>query len=347
MDTLIKKISAADPTLDIDIIKEAAEIIKGGGLVAFPTETVYGLGANAFDKTAVKKIFAAKGRPRDNPLILHIADYNMLSLAARDIQDEAFLLAKAFWPGPLTLILRKNAAVPLETSCGLDTIAVRFPENMIARLLIKESGVPIAAPSANKSGRPSPTRASHVEYDLNGTINMLLDGGACALGIESTIADLTGDAPVILRPGPVTPEMLEKVTGKPCQPFTTDSEAPKAPGMKYTHYSPKANVTIVSGNLKSVVAMINKLIEKNPLVKTGVLATEETKEAYNKNALILCAGSRSEPESIGRSLFKLLRKFDYHGITQVYAEGIEGGGVAVSVMNRLTKAAGYDIIYAE
>lgn len=345
--TIIKKVNEDDPLLDISIIKEAAAIIKNGGLVAFPTETVYGLGANALNPDAVKKIFEAKGRPQDNPLILHISSLEMINEAARDIPKEAFLLAEAFWPGPLTIILKKNKSVPYEASCGLETIAVRLPEHKAARLLIEESGVPIAAPSANRSGRPSPTRASHVEFDLSGRIDMILDGGRCKHGIESTIIDLSEDTPAILRPGSITSEMIAEIIGGCILTEGAEGQAPKAPGMKYTHYSPQARVTVISGNANETASVINKLIKNNPSVKIGVLATEETKDMYDKNALILCAGSREAPETIGRNLFKLLRKFDYYGIEQVYAEGLIETGVAASVMNRLKKAAGYDIINAE
>lgn len=344
--TIIKKINEDDPLADISVISEAAKIIKNGGLVAFPTETVYGLGANGFNPEAVKKIFLAKGRPQDNPLILHISEFEMINQIARDLPDAAFALAKAFWPGPLTLILNKKASVPYETSSGLETVAVRFPENKTARLLIEKSETPIAAPSANLSGRPSPTRASHVEFDLSGKIDMIIDGGCCKHGIESTIADLTGDIPVILRPGSITPEMIREITGKCIVSEPHDTETPKAPGMKYTHYSPQAMVTIVTGSADAAADTINKLIQKNSGMKTGIMATEETMGMYSKNALILCAGSRSDPETIGRNLFKLLRKFDYYGIEQVYAEGLTEIGVAASVMNRLKKAAGYDIIDA-
>lgn len=344
--TVIKKINGDDPLSETSVISEAAGIIKNGGLVAFPTETVYGLGADAFNPDAVKKIFEAKGRPQDNPLILHISEFEMISQIARDLPDAALALAKAFWPGPLTLILNKKASVPYETSCGLETIAVRFPEHKIARLLIEKSGTPIAAPSANKSGRPSPTRASHVEFDLNGKIDMIIDGGHCKHGIESTIADLTGDTPVILRPGSITPEMIQEITGMCIFSESHDTETPKAPGMKYTHYSPQAKVTIITGQPEAAAHTINKLIHENSGLRIGVMATDETIELYDKNALILCAGSRSDPETIGRNLFKLLRKFDYYGIEQVYAEGLIETGVAASIMNRLKKAAGYDVIDA-
>ncbi|MDR1689932.1 MAG: threonylcarbamoyl-AMP synthase [Clostridiales bacterium] len=349
--TIVKRITGNAVT-DMEIILEAAEIIKRGGLVAFPTETVYGLGANAFNPQAVKKIFEAKGRPQDNPLIAHISVLDMLDDLARDITFKAIDLAKAFWPGPLTMIFFKKETVPDEVSCNLPTIAVRFPENEIARLLIEKSGVPVAAPSANLSGRPSPTLAEHVIEDLYGKIDMIIDGGQCAHGIESTIVDLTlPGQPVILRPGSITTEMMSKVISECCSPsayFDVKpielNTPPKAPGMKYTHYAPKAKLILVSGTAIKAASAINRLIRANPSTKTGVLATTETKDLYDTSAVIKNAGSRETPEEIGYNLFRILREFDKTDVEIIYSEFLEEENFAASVMNRLKKAAGYEII---
>jgi L-threonylcarbamoyladenylate synthase len=269
------------------------------------------------------------------------------------LTSKAISLAKAFWPGPLTMILFRKESVPREVSCNLPTIAVRFPENDIARLLIEKSGVPIAAPSANLSGRPSPTLAAHVKDDLYGKIDMIIDGGQSARGIESTIVDLTVTGPpVILRPGSITPEMIAKVTGEchcPSPYFenahTEPNFQPKAPGMKYTHYSPKAKVVIVSGTVNNTACAVNKIIRENPDIKTGVLATTETKDLYDTSAVVINAGSRLNPEEIGYNLFKALREFDKAGVKIISAEYLEETDVAASVMNRLKKAAGYEIMF--
>jgi len=339
--TIIKKANENDT----DVILEAAGIIKNGGLVAFPTETVYGLGADGFNAAAVRKIFGAKGRPQDNPLILHISHIDMLNAVSGYIPDTAYSLAKAFWPGPLTMVLKKSGAVPCETSCGLDTIAVRLPENKIAGLLIKYSGRPVAAPSANISGRPSPTQARYVIDDLSGKIDMIIDGGPCAVGIESTIVDLTEETPVILRPGIITREMIKNVAGRCGLADANGNEKPKAPGMKYKHYAPQAKLTVVTGSPQNIAAAINAFIKKDRDIKTGVLATEETFQLYDDDAVILCAGSGLKPDDIARNLFNLLREFDEKGVKRIFAEGLAETGVAASVMNRLQKAAGYDIMY--
>lgn len=350
METLIVKINPENPEDNTDAFSKAAKIINSGGLVAFPTETVYGLGANGLDGNAVKKIYAAKGRPSDNPLILHISHIGELTPLVKEITPNAKKLAEAFWPGPLTMIFKKTEAVPYATSGGLDTVAVRFPENKAAQLLIKKSGVPIAAPSANTSGKPSPTRASHVEYDLSGRIDMIIDGGACEFGLESTIVDVSGDVPCLLRPGSITLEMLREVLGqvdvdKAVVAKLEEGESPKAPGMKYMHYSPSADVVIVRGSRKKTVDTINSLVEKANSMgyETGVIATEETKDRY-KNTRVLVIGSRSNPQTIAANLFKMLRKCDYYGIKKVFAEGLAEDELGLAIMNRLKKAAGYHII---
>ncbi len=347
MKTLIYKVDSDN--IDNIVIGKAAEIIKSGGLVAFPTETVYGLGGDGLNPSASMKIYSAKGRPSDNPLILHISNISQLKRLVREIPDMAVKLANEFWPGPLTMIFKKSDIVPKETSGGLDTVAVRFPENKIAQALITASCTPIAAPSANTSGRPSPTRASHVEFDLNGKIDMIIDGGACEFGLESTIVDVTGDIPCLLRPGSITLEMLREVLGrvdvdKAVVTKLDAGELPKAPGMKYTHYSPSADVVIVRGDRDKMVQKINELIsETDSSFKIGVIATEENKDKY-KNCEVLVTGSIKEPQTIAANLFKMLRKCDYHKIDKVFAEGLCEDELGLAIMNRLKKAAGYCII---
>lgn len=350
METIILKVDEFKPEQNIAEIEQAAGIIKTGGLVAFPTETVYGLGANALDPNAVKKIYEAKGRPSDNPLIAHISHISQLYPLVQEILPKAQSLIDAFWPGPLTLIFKKTSVIPMETSGGLDTVAVRFPENKVAQLLISRAGVPVAAPSANSSGKPSPTRASHVEYDLNGKIDAIIDGGHCEFGLESTIVDVSTDTPCLLRPGSITYGMLSKIVGKinidkAVIEKLKEGEKPKAPGMKYTHYSPSANVTIVSGELSSVTEKINQLMAEDIKngVKTGVIATVQTENMYSQGE-ILVIGDRQRPETIGANLFKMLRKCDFKAIEHVYVEGLEETELGLAIMNRLKKAAGYDIL---
>ncbi len=338
---------------DKEIIKQAAEILKNGGLVAFPTETVYGLGANGLDTSACRRIYEAKGRPSDNPLILHISQISELQPIVREITPVAQKLMDAFWPGPLTIIFPKSDLVPLGATGGLDTVAVRFPSHPLAMALIRESALPIAAPSANSSGKPSPTRASHVAYDLDGKIDMILDGGPVEWGLESTIVDACSDTAVLLRPGAITKEMLEEavgtvevdpaIIGKP-----SDDLVPKAPGMKYTHYSPKADVTLVSGEPACVLKTINRLCAeaKEKGLSVGVMATEETKQDYVADQ-VLSLGSEANLEEIGANLFKTLRKFDFLGIDVVYSQVFPESGEGMAIMNRLRKAAGYHIIQAE
>lgn len=347
MKTQIFKVDSDN--IDNTIIDKAADIIKSGGLVAFPTETVYGLGGDGLNPEASMKIYAAKGRPSDNPLILHISDISQLSTLVSEIPENAKRLASEFWPGPLTMILKKSNIVPKETSGGLDTVAIRFPENRVAQALITSSGTPIAAPSANTSGRPSPTRASHVEFDLSGKIDMIIDGGACEFGLESTIVDLSGEVPCLLRPGSITLEMLRDVLGrvdvdKAVIAKLDAGELPKAPGMKYTHYCPSADVVIVRGDRDKMVHKINELITQvNSSLKIGVIATEENKDKY-KNCEVLVIGSIKDPQTIAANLFKMLRKCDYHKIDKVFAEGLCEDELGLAIMNRLKKAAGYCII---
>ena len=334
----------------MEIIQTAAKILQEGGLVAFPTETVYGLGGNGLDNSACEKIYLAKGRPSDNPLILHISEFEELKPIVREISPAAQKLMDAFWPGPLTMVFPKSDIVPEKATGGLDTVAVRFPNHPVARAIIHAAGLPIAAPSANSSGKPSPTRASHVEFDLNGKIDMIVDGGAAEWGLESTIVDVSGEVPMILRPGAVTKEMMEEVVGKvEIDPAILQKPAadlkPKAPGMKYTHYSPKAEVVLVKGETTAVVDEINRLAAEDMAhgFKTGVMATEETKDLY-KADIILSLGSRERPEEIGANLFKYLRKFDFLGAERVYSEVFSEEGEGMAIMNRLNKAAGYQTI---
>ena len=335
---------------DQTIIEKAANILKQGGLVAFPTETVYGLGANGLDAVACKRIYEAKGRPSDNPLILHIADFEDLNRIVAYVPEEAKVVMEKFWPGPITLVFPKAECVPKEITGGFDTVAVRFPSNEIARSIIRASGLPIAAPSANSSGKPSPTRASHVEFDLKGKIDMIVDGGATDVGLESTILDVSGKVPMILRPGAITKEMLEQVLDKvlidPAVMSKPDKDIkPKAPGMKYTHYSPKARVILVKGEMNKVIEKINILIKEDidKGLKVGVMATDQTKDCYSLGE-VLSVGDRENPETIGANLFKTLRDFDYIGAEVVYSEVFDEKGEGMAIMNRLNKAAGYNYI---
>lgn len=349
MKTKIVKILRDSP--QEEALLEAAEYIKAGRLVAFPTETVYGLGGNAFDAGAAGRIYAAKGRPSDNPLIVHIADTSALKVLAEEVPESAYLLAESFWPGPLTIILKKSKAVPKATTGGLNTVAIRMPSDEIARALIRLSGVCIAAPSANRSGRPSTTKAEHVIEDLNGRIDMILDGGASKIGLESTIVDLTGKVPLILRPGYITAEMLAEVLGEVQFDGTVlkrtaeDPAVARAPGMKYRHYAPKAPLYIVEGNQEEVVRYINSEAASCVAAGTlaGILATEETKGLYT-GGMVFCAGSRGNAETIAAGLFDTLRGFDETDVSVIYSESFADSPLGTAIMNRLLKAAGYHVI---
>ena len=346
MQTIIRKVD--ENCIDEMIMKEAGELLVAGALVAFPTETVYGLGANALDEKAAAKIYAAKGRPSDNPLIIHIADMESLPRITAEIPEAAIMLAKKFWPGPLTMVLKKSEEVPYGTTGGLDTVAVRMPSHPIALEMIRHGGGYIAAPSANTSGRPSPTLAEHVADDMDGIIPMILDGGAVGIGIESTIVDLTEGVPTILRPGFITKEMLEEVVGEVQidKGLSVDAKvAPKAPGMKYRHYAPKAELIIVEGAKDAVVEKINALVAENEAkgIPTGVSGTEETVSLY-KLGIIKCIGSRSDELSISSHLYGILREFDESEAAVIYSESFEDGAMGSAIMNRLLKAAGHKII---
>ena len=334
--------------IDMNVIHKAAEIIRNNGTVVFPTETVYGLGASALSGEAVKGIFTAKGRPNDNPLIAHISSINMLLyLIGSPLTDEAKLLIDKYWPGPLTLIFKKSGKVPYEVTAGLDTIAVRMPDNKIALKLIESSELPIAAPSANISGKPSPTLPEHVISDMKGKVNMILCGSKSRIGVESTILDLTGDMPVVLRPGGVTVEELESVLGsvKVNRGSVGDKEVPKAPGMKYTHYAPEADMIIVKGELKSMVKKIQELIAEkvDKGLKVGVLASDETESRY-KDCRVLSLGSRTDTSAIASNVFEKLREFDRIGVDIIFAEALDERHMGMAVMNRMKKAAGFNII---
>lgn len=343
MNTIIEKSSEPGS------IEKAGEILKKGGLVAFPTETVYGLGANALDEKAAAKIYAAKGRPSDNPLIVHIARMEDLPAVASEIPEKAKLLAEHFWPGPLTMIFKKTEKVPYGTTGGLDTVAVRMPVHPVALQVIAAGGGFIAAPSANTSGKPSPTTAAHVAADMDGRIDMVLDGGAAGIGLESTIVDMSEETPVILRPGYINQAMLEQVIGEVRMDQALIQEnskvRPKAPGMKYKHYAPKADLKIVEGTQEAVVAEINRRICEQAAKgeKTGVIATEETKDLY-KGGLVKSIGRRSDEEAIARHLYSVLREFDESEVTQIYSEAFDTPNMGQAIMNRLVKAAGHQII---
>ena len=326
-------------------LNHAAQILRQGGLVAFPTETVYGLGGDGFNPQAAKKIYEAKGRPSDNPLILHISKREELDAIAARIPETAEKLMDAFWPGPMTLIFEKTKAVPYETTGGMDTVAVRMPDHPLAQALIRAGGSYVAAPSANTSGRPSPTMASHVEEDLDGKIDMVLDGGPVGIGLESTIVDFTEEIPTILRPGYINQEMVSRVIGQVQMDrglIQADSKVkPKAPGMKYRHYAPKADLTVVEGSPEAVQEKICALVDEKIKAgeKVGVIATEESMQAYPEG-IVKCIGTRADEESIARHLFAVLREFDDCGVTYIYSEAFDTPQMGQAIMNRLMKAAG-------
>lgn len=325
-------------------LKRAATILKDGGLVAFPTETVYGLGGNGLQPEAAKKIYEAKGRPSDNPLILHISKMEELEGIASEIPDCAYPLMEAFWPGPMTLIFHKKDCVPYETTGGLETVAVRMPNHEAARALIEQAGIPIAAPSANTSGRPSPTTAEHVREDLDGRIDMIIDGGAVGIGVESTIIDLTEEVPVILRPGHITKKMLEAVIGEVhTDPGLVDETVrPKAPGMKYRHYAPKAKMIVFEGETKEVIAEINRRAAQYAKEKVGILATDESVQQYHYGQ-VLSVGSRRS-QTIEQGLYRVLREFDHKGVDVILSESFSREDKGEAIMNRLLKAAGHCVV---
>ena len=340
-----------DPTnIDVEVMSYCGKIIREGGLVCFPTETVYGLGANSFDASAVKKIFEAKGRPQDNPLIVHIADIDMLHLITPcegEAYDRIMKLAAHFWPGPLTMVSPKDDAIPDTVTCGLSTVGIRYPSNEIAKALIKCSGVPIAAPSANLSGKPSPTTGERCIEDLSGRVDVIIDGGACSVGVESTVFDVTKEL-TVLRPGAVTREQIAEVLGKASEiDWTLPVEGkPRSPGMKYRHYAPKATMYLFEGSMKKVSEKIRSLCEeaKAEGKKVGILVTDQTVRFYGRRNpcadTILSIGDRKDPFAQARNVFDTLRDFDDEKVDVIFAEAVPREGVGNAVMNRLFRAAG-------
>lgn len=368
-------------------LKEAAGILRSGGLVAFPTETVYGLGGNALDEDAARKIYAAKGRPSDNPLIAHVSCVEEVEPLVKEIPEAGRKLMEAFWPGPLTMIFPKSEKVPYGTTGGLDTVAIRMPDDPVANRLIALAGVPVAAPSANTSGRPSPTTADHVWQDMNGRIDMIIDGGPVGIGVESTIVDVSSAVPAVLRPGAITMEMLEEVLGEVSVdpailgPLSADVR-PKAPGMKYKHYAPKADLTLVEPGTGTeresgaeqvtgaeqktgadwntgaapetgldetqLQAMIRKVRELSREkieagYKVGVICTDESRGCYTDGE-VRSIGARKSQASVAHNLYALLREFDDLGVDYIFSESFPKDHLGQAIMNRLSKAAGYKIV---
>lgn len=342
-----------------EFIRRAAEVLRRGGTVAFPTETVYGLGANAWDAAAVRRIFIAKGRPSDNPLIVHVAHRRGVEEVVRAVPPEAEELMRSFWPGPLTLVLPRHPAVPDAVTGGLETVGVRMPAHPVALAFIEAAGVPVAAPSANRSGRPSPTEAGHVLEDLDGRIDLVLDAGPTGVGVESTVLDLTCRPPVLLRPGGVTLEELRSVLGEVAVGGPAGAaEQPRSPGMKYAHYAPRAPMVVVEGPVSpSALAQAVWVLateEAKAGRRVGILATAETAPFYQQMAstrlpagtfspLVLVVGERSRLATVAAGLFATLRRFDASGVDAIVAEGVPEEGIGLAIMNRLRKAAGYRI----
>jgi len=349
--TLVLKVDSEEP--DVEKIHVAADFIKRGGLVAFPTETVYGLGANALNAEAVLALFEAKKRPLDNPPIVHVCDVKDVCRLAETVPSQAEALMERFWPGPLTLIFKRSDVVPDVTVAGLETIAVRMPRHNVALALIRESDCPIAAPSANLAGRPSPTSAEHVLDDLGGRIDAVLDAGPTVVGVESTVLDLTVDPPQVLRPGGTTFEVLREVLGRvELNPAVTAEKAlrmekVRSPGLRHKHYAPDAEVVVVEGEVDAVVAKVDELVKlyREDGRRVGVLATDETVSRYSAD-VVKSLGSRGDLAVVARNLFRLLREFDLEGVDVIVAEGVPAEGLGLAVMNRLRKASGYHIVKA-
>ncbi|MBD1383460.1 L-threonylcarbamoyladenylate synthase [Metabacillus arenae] len=324
-------------------ITQAANLLKQNEVVAFPTETVYGLGANALSDEAVGKIYQAKGRPSDNPLIVHISSLEQLKELSKDIPLYAQKLMNVFWPGPITFVFFKKGRLSNKVTAGLETVAVRMPDHPLALELIKQSNLPLAAPSANLSGKPSPTAADHVFEDLQGKIAGIVDGGRTGVGVESTVLDCTGEVPIILRPGGITKEQIEEVVGavEADQALINEAFTPKSPGMKYAHYSPEAPLTIIEGD----TIFFQKLIDEARLngKRVGVLTTEEQKHFYKADLIIAC-GSRSQLDTVAQQLYDALRKFNEQQLDCIYSESFPSEGMGQAVMNRLLKAAGHRVI---
>ena len=348
-----KIIRISDVERQTKLLAEAGHILRAGGLVAFPTETVYGLGANGLDAVAAAGIYEAKGRPSDNPLILHVANRRMIDTIAADIPEMAEKLMAAFWPGPMTLILPKTPIVPESITGGLDTVGVRMPDNDVARALIRAAGVPVAAPSANISGRPSPTTAAAVYKDMQGKIPCILDGGPCHFGVESTIVDCTGDIAVILRPGAITREMLTELLGEVrLDPALVGEQvAPKAPGMKYTHYAPKAPLTLIEGEPAAMAGAFQRELRRLSAEqkRVGVIVSQEVAEQLQGMlpAEYICVyGKQGDLPAIAAVLYEALRSFDNKPADCLLAEGTAESGIGLALMNRLHKASGFRSIFS-
>ena len=350
--TTVFKVNSEQP--EKEKIRAAAEIIKAGGLVAFPTETVYGLGADALNTKAVSALFAAKNRPIDNPPIVHVENIADVHRLAQHVSPKAKVLIKQLWPGPLTLVFKRSAIVPDVTTAGLETVAIRMPNHKVALALIKESGCPIAAPSANLAGKPSPTTAKHVLDDLGGRIDAILDAGQTCIGVESTVLDVSVDPPLLLRPGGASLESLRKVVGEvKLHPFIlTETELPeekvRSPGMKHKHYAPKAPVILVEGPVQAVMRKVKQFTSDYWLEekRVGVLATDETAWAYEAD-VVKSLGSRRNVDAMATNLFRLLREFDAENVDVIIAEGVPSEGLGLAIMNRLRKASGYNIFKVE
>lgn len=333
------------PAADPNAIATAAELLRRGEVVGIPTETVYGLAADACNVDAVHRIFDAKGRPQDNPLIVHIADFEQIYDIAAVVPDEAKALAEAYWPGPMTLILPKKEIIPMVTSGGLNTVGIRLPSHPIARAIIRAAGFPLAAPSANLSGRPSTTTAQHVMEDLNGKIAAVVDGGPCSVGVESTVVSLCGNVPRLLRPGGISLEQLEAVLGavavdRALREKIDDTETVSAPGMKYRHYAPKAPVTVVFGTPEQSAAYIFAHLGEN----SGVLCFDDCAERFAGQAVVETFGRSDDEAEQAREVFDALRRFDTTDVTEIYAQCPPSTGIGLAVSNRIKKAAGFHVI---
>lgn len=334
--------------IDVKKINSAAKILRDGGTVAFPTETVYGLGANIFNESAVKRIFEAKGRPSDNPLIVHISKVDQMKSIVKNINKKTLTIMENFWPGPLTLILYKNSQIPDIITAGLDTVAVRYPSHPVAKKLIEYANIPVAAPSANISGKPSPTKAKHVIDDLMGKVDVIVDGGNCEVGLESTVLDMTSDTPIILRPGGITYEQIVQKIGR-VEIAGGDNEdinfTPKAPGMKYKHYAPDAKLTVVEGDFNDVITKINELTKKEleSGKKVAVMCLEEAKDMIEADRIYVLGNNKSL-NLAAFNLFSYLRKFDEDKIDTVFVQAVDKAGIGMALRNRIDKAAAYNII---
>lgn len=339
-----KKMVLERKALESSVIEEAADRLRRGELVAFPTETVYGLGADARNEAAIRKIFEVKGRPSDNPLILHIAELSELDELSREVSPKARALMEKFCPGPITFVVKRSDGVSDLVTAGLDSVAVRMPSDEIARALIRAAGCPIAAPSANVSGRPSPTDAEAVWEDLNGKIPLILDGGRTEVGLESTVVDVTGETPVILRPGKITPEEIAKVW-QGVSVEEASAEVPRSPGQKYRHYAPKAKMTVFVGRFDDVVQRILLEEAKAELEdwKIGILCFDESRDRYRSHDVI-SLGSYFDKEAVSHNLYAALRQFDEWGVDVIFAETTDEKGLGLAIRNRMYKAAGGNVV---